>query len=80
MPGPMADCARSTGAMFSRIMTERASGSSRRSAFWKSRREAMDESSGRGRQTITTDEARALAPEAIGRLLSSVLIGQVPVI
>ena len=65
MPGPMVACARSTGAMFSRIITESAPGNSRRSAFWKSRREATGAFSGRGRQTITTDEARALLPSRI---------------
>lgn len=80
MPGPMADCARSTGAMLDERSSSMAACSSRLSAITKSRRVPMGAPSGRLRHTSTMEDARAFLPEAIFRLAISVRIGQVPVI
>src|SRR5258706_10071144 len=80
MPGPIAAFAGSTGAMLPRWRSLSALGSSRLRALRKSRRLVGAASTGRGRQTRTIEEARALVPLARGRLLISLRIGQVPVI
>ncbi|WP_419620065.1 hypothetical protein [Thiolapillus sp.] len=83
MPGPMAAWARSTGAMGEApseppIIASSASGISRRNWRWNSLRAIDSDSSGRLRQTRTTEEARALVPFA--RILPepSVRTGHVP--
>ena len=78
MPGPMAACARSTGAMLPRCRCASATGSSALSAVTNSRRVAVGASAARGRQTRTMLEARALVPMPIIALARSVRIGQVP--
>src|SRR5512136_1279348 len=78
IPGPIADCARSTGAMLPRRRWARAAGSSDLSELTNSRRVAVGALEALGRQTRTMLEARALVPELIMRLLNSVRIGQVP--
>ena len=57
----------------------RATGNSDLRAATKSRRVAIGASAGRWRQTRTMEEARALVPCPIMRLLFSVRIGHVPV-
>ena len=79
MPGPMADCARSTGAMLLAWSFCRAGFGSRFSALMKSRRVHMGASAGRLRQTRTMEEAKALVPCAIDLPGLSVRTGQVPV-
>ena len=78
MPGPMAACARSTGAMLPRWRWTSATGSSALSAATNSRRVAVGASAARLRQTRTMLEARALVPMPSMRFLRSVRIGQVP--
>ena len=78
MPGPMLACARSTGAMLPRWRSRSAAGSSRLSALRKSRRVVRGASSGRGRQTRTTEDAKALT-RTLRATVSSVRMGQVPV-
>src|SRR5713101_9061498 len=80
MPGPMLAWARSTGAMLPRCKFLSAAGNSARSAFRNWRREAIGASTGRGRQTRTMDDARALVPKLTLRFNNSVRIGHVPVI
>ena len=79
MPGPMALCARSTGAMLLRWSFCKAGRSSRFSSAIKLRRVTMGASSGRLRHTRTIEDARAFVPLPIVRPVRSVLIGQVPV-
>ena len=78
MPGPIDACLRSTGAMPPAFNLLRASGNSSLSASTNSRRVAMGALAGRVRHASTMLDARAFAPSATGRLLSSVRIGQVP--
>src|SRR5712692_10650102 len=79
MPGPMLAWARSTGAMLPRCKFLSAAGSSALRAFRNWRREAIGASTGRGRQTRTIDEARALELIPLVLFASSVRIGQVPI-
>ena len=79
MPGPMADCARSTGAMLLRWSFCSAGRSSRFSSAIKPRRVVWGASAGRFRHTSTMEEARALELMAIARTDISVHIGHVPV-
>src|SRR4051812_10918985 len=79
MPGPIAACARSTGAIFPFCKFRSAAGISRFIAARKSLRVVMPADSGRGLQTRTIEDAKALVPLATGRLLNSLRIGQVPV-
>ena len=78
MPGPIAACAMSTGAMALAWRVVSAGGSSRLSARRNSARLTLAASSGRLRQTRTIEEASALVPRPIMRLASSVRIGHVP--
>ena len=79
MPGPMADCAKSTGAMLLRWSFCSAGRSSRFSSAIKPRRVVWGASAGRLRHTSTMEEARALVPDAMERFAISVRIGHVPV-
>ena len=79
MPGPMAACARSTGAMLPRCRWASATGNSALSAVTNSRRVAVG-AFGRARAADEDDaggEGVGADADACG-LLSSVRIGQVP--
>ena len=65
IPGPMAACAKSTGATLPRWRRARAAGSSALSAFRNSRRVAADALSARIRQTRTMLEASAFDPVSL---------------
>ncbi|MFC7765766.1 hypothetical protein [Leucobacter soli] len=80
IPGPMAACARSTGATLPCCRARNASGNVARSSAEKLRRSIGGASSGRGRSARTIEDARALVPLAIMRLLSSERTGHVAVI
>ena len=67
MPGPMAACARSTGAMLPRCRWASATGSSALSAVMNSRRVAVGASAARGRQTRMMLDASAFVPEPLMR-------------
>ncbi|MYI54402.1 MAG: hypothetical protein F4110_10545, partial [Acidimicrobiaceae bacterium] len=79
MPGPIADCAMSTGATPPDCKARTDSGSSPRSAANNSPRDASAADAGRGRQANTIDDANAFEPEATRRLPNSVRIGHVAV-
>ncbi|OPZ54443.1 MAG: hypothetical protein BWY91_01649 [bacterium ADurb.BinA028] len=79
IPGPIAACARSTGAMLPCWSSRSAPGSRSLRAARKPRRVVASACSGRGRQARTTDEASALVSRPTIRLLNSVRIGQVAV-
>ena len=79
IPGPMADCAKSTGAMLLSCSFFRAGRNSRRRMLMRLRRVVWGASSGRLRQTSTMEEARAFVPWAIVLTLLSVRMGHVPV-
>src|SRR5260221_2693114 len=78
MPGPMAACAKSTGAMLPRWRWANATGSSALSAVRNSPRVAVGAFVGRGRQTRMMLEARAVELIPRDLVARSVLIGQVP--
>src|SRR6266545_3030863 len=80
MPGPIAACARSTGAILPCCNSRRAGASSFLSVDRNSRREAEGAFSGRGRQTSTIEDARAFVPLPTFLVFISERIGQVPVI
>ena len=63
MPGPIADCARSTGAMFS-ACNSRTAGSSSRRRLRRTRHGSPSLRSSRGRQASTMDDASAFEPIA----------------
>ena len=79
MPGPMADCAKSTGAMLLSCNFFKAGRSSRFSSAIRLRRVACGASAGRLRHTSTMEDARALTLP-FSAVVSSVRIGHVPVI
>src|ERR1039457_4685229 len=79
MPGPIAACARSTGAMLPFCRLRSACGSSFLSEARKSLRVVIGAAAGRGRQARTIEDARAFVPLATGRLLNSLRIGHVAV-
>ena len=78
-PGPIVDCAMSTGAMLPDCKMRTASGSSVRRAAMNSPRVAIAADADRGRHASTIDEAKAFVPRAIMRPGDSVRIGQVAV-
>lgn len=67
MPGPMADCAKSTGAMLLSCNFFKAGRSSRFSSAIRLRRVACGASAGRLRHTSTMEDASALVPDAMER-------------
>ena len=79
MPGPMAACARSTGAMSPCMSVRRAPGSSDFMRWTKARWVVVGASLGRGRQARTIDEARALVPWESILFVSSLRTGHVAV-
>ena len=79
MPGPMADCAKSTGAMLLSCNFFKAGRSSRFSSAIRLRRVACGASAGRLRHTSTMEDASALVPDAMERFAISVRMGHVPV-
>ena len=80
MPGPIADCAKSTGAILLNCSFSRAGRSSLRRVLTRLRLVVWEAPSVRLRQTRTIDEASAFVPISIIRPPRSVRIGQVPVI
>src|SRR5262245_54464674 len=84
MPGPMIACDRSTGVTGDRsspeplVISSRASGNTLFSSRMKARRDIVGAPTGRGRQTSTILEARALV-FTLTPVGLSVRIGQVPV-
>src|ERR1035438_10481280 len=79
IPGPMAACARSTGAMLPFCKLRRACGRSFLRDERKSLRVVIGASSARGRHARTIEEARAFVPRPTFRVLNSDLNGHVPV-
>src|SRR5690606_17400956 len=80
IPGPIAACAKSTGAILAACIVFIALGNSLRSSRKKSRRVVEIADSARGRHERTMDEARALAPSPMLLVARSVRIGHVAVI
>src|SRR5699024_6462798 len=79
MPGPMAACARSTGAIGLWIRVRSAAGRSDFKAATNARRVVLGASDDRGRHANTMDEASALVPLAIIRFDNSLRNGHVAV-